>query len=256
MDLDLQGAVAAVAGGTSGLGLAIARSLRAEGATVGVCGRDAGRVRAAADEGLDAAAVDVTDHAAAAAWIDSLASRYGGLQVLLANAGGPPTGTATAHDVDAYADALRLNLLSQINLVQAALPHLQAASFGRILFITSKSVRQPVPGLALSNVARAGVHTYAKSLVEDLAAQDRAAGRAGTITVNVLAPGLHRTSRLESMAGEDVEAGLRAMAADVPLGRIGRPEEFAAVATFLASTRASFVTGAIVPIDGGEVRGL
>jgi 3-oxoacyl-[acyl-carrier protein] reductase len=256
MDLGLHDAVAAVAGGTSGLGLATARALQVEGATVAVCGRDAGRVEQAAAEGLDADAVDVTDHSAARAWIEGVAARHGGLNILVANAGGPPPGTATAHDVDAYADAVRLNLLSQINLVQAALPHLRAADFGRVLFITSKSVRQPMPGLALSNVARAGVHTYAKSLVEDLAQQDRQAGRHGTVTVNVLAPGSTRTGRLESLAGEDVEAGLRAMAADIPLGRVGLPEEFAAVAAFLAGRPASFVTGAIVPVDGGDVRGL
>ncbi|MGI9016525.1 MAG: SDR family oxidoreductase [Euzebya sp.] len=256
MDLGLQGRVVAVAGGTSGLGRATAAALQAEGATVAVCGRDQDRVTQASQDGLDASAVDVTDHDAARAWIDRVADRHGGLHVLLANAGGPPQGMATAFDVQAYADALNLSLLSQINLVQAALPHLQQAGWGRILFVTSKSVKQPIPGLALSNTARVGVLGYAKSLVADLAAQDRAADRTGQITVNVLAPGSTRTGRLESLAGPDVEAGLAGMAAQIPLGRVGRPEEFAAAAAFLASDAASFITGVVLPIDGGEIQGL
>lgn len=260
MDLGLQGKVAAIAGGTSGLGLASARLLREEGAVVAVCGRSAEGVDAARDEGLDATSVDVTDHAAARRWIDGVAERHGALDVVVANAGGPPAGTATAFDVEAYRQALELSLLSQVNLVQAALPHLRAAAWGRVLFITSKSVKQPIAGLALSNTARLGVVGYAKSLVEALAAEDREAGRTGTITVNVLAPGSTRTGRLESLAaggeGGDVEEGLAAMAADIPLGRVGRPEEFAASLTFLASAPASFISGVVLPVDGGEIRGV
>lgn len=256
MDMGLEGSIAAVAGGTSGLGLATARALQAEGAVVAVCGRDADRVAAAAGEGLDARVVDVTDMAAATAWIAGVAASHGALHVVVANGGGPPQGTATAFGIEAYRSALELNLLSQINLVQAALPHLQAADFGRVLFVTSKSVRQPLPGLALSNTARLGVLGYAKSLIADLALQDRSAGRHGTVTVNVLAPGSTRTSRLESLAGDDVEAGLAAMAAAIPLGRVGAPEEFAAAATFLASRAASFVSGVVLPVDGGEIQGI
>lgn len=256
MDMGLRDKVVAIAGGTSGLGLASARAMQAEGAVVAVCARDLDKVAAAVDEGLDATAVDVTDLEAASAWVDDVAQRHGALHVIVANAGGPPQGTATAFGIEDYRSALELNLLSQINLVQAALPHLQAAGWGRVLFITSKSVRQPMPGLALSNTARLGILGYAKSLIADLGMKDRQAGRSGTITVNVLAPGSTRTGRLESMAGEDVEAGLAAMAADIPLGRVGTPEEFAAAATFLASTGASFVSGVVLAIDGGEIRGL
>ncbi len=227
----------------------------AEGASVAVCGRDAGRVEAARQDGLDASVVDVTDRPAARAWIDGVAERHGELHVIVANAGGPPQGMATDFDVEDYAAAIDLSLLSQINLVQAALPHLDRAEFGRVLFVTSKSVKQPIPGLALSNTARAGILGYAKSLVADLAAKDRQAGRSGAITVNVLAPGSTRTGRLESLAGDDVEAGLTAMAAAIPLGRVGRPEEFAAAAVFLASRGASFITGVTLPVDGGEIQG-
>jgi 3-oxoacyl-[acyl-carrier protein] reductase len=256
MDLGLDGVVAAVAGGTAGLGLASARALAAEGAVVAVCGRSAEGVDAARAEGFDATAVDVVDHAAAQAWVEAVATRHGRLDVLVANAGGPPAGTATAFDVDAYRAALELSLLSQIALVQAALPHLRRAPAGRVLFITSKTVREPMTGLALSNTARAGVVGYAKSLVRDLGDQDRAAGRTGTVTVNVLAPGYTRTGRLEALAGDDVDAGLEAMAAEVPLGRVGRPEEFAAAVTFLASAVASFISGVVLPVDGGEIRAL
>lgn len=248
MDLGLHKRVVAIAGGTSGLGLATAKAMRAEGAVVAVCGRRPEGVRAVGDDVDDARSVDVTDLDAARDWVDGVATRHNGLHVIVANAGGPPAGLATDFDITAYRDAIDLNLISQINLVQAALPHLQAAGWGRILFVTSKSVRQPMPGLALSNTARAGVVGYAKSLVAALGA--------GQITVNVLAPGSTRTGRLESLAGDDVEAGLAAMAADIPLGRVGRPEEFAAAATFLASEAASFISGVTLAVDGGEIRGI
>lgn len=255
MDLGLGNKVVAVAGGTSGLGQATAAAMVAEGATVAVCGRDEAKVAAAAALGLDAQVCDVTDEAAARAWIDGVAHRHGALHVLVANAGGPPQGMATAFDVQGYRDAIELSLISQISLTQAALPHLQSAGWGRLLYVTSKSVKQPMPGLALSNTARLGVIGYAKSLIADLSRQSRTAGITGEITVNVLAPGSTRTTRLESLAGDDIEAGLVAMAQDIPLGRVGRPEEFAAAATFLASELASFVNGVVLPVDGGEIQG-
>jgi 3-oxoacyl-[acyl-carrier protein] reductase len=250
VDLGLQGKVALVAGGSSGLGYAIAAELAAEGAHVSIAARDGDRLREAAGrlDGLGSGRVhvqplDVRDEAAVGAWVEAAAAELGGLHVVVANGGGPPAGTATEHDLDAYRDAVELSLLSQIAIVQAALPRLRAQRWGRVLFVTSKSVRQPIPNLALSNTARAGILGYAKSLVADL-------GDAG-VTVNVLAPGSHRTPRLEQLAGDDVEAGLAAMAEEIPLGRVGEPRELGAVAAFLASERASFVTGAVVPVDGG-----
>ena len=248
METGLRNRVVAIAGGTGGLGLACARAMRAEGATVAVCGRSQARVSAARSDVDDARVVDITDHDAASRWIDGVADGFGALHVVIANAGGPPQGDALAFDIQDYREAVELSLLSQVNLVQAAIPHLQAAGWGRVLFVTSKSVRQPIPGLALSNTARMGVVGYAKSLVAALGP--------GEITVNVLAPGSTRTRRLESLAGADTEAGLAAMAEQIPLGRVGRPEEFAAAATFLASEAASFITGVTLPVDGGEIQGV
>lgn len=247
MDLGLRNKVALVAGGSAGLGLAIAKEFAAEGAMVSIASRSLERLDAAAAEiGGDVhhAVVDVRDTEAVRAWVEGAAERFGGVHIVVANAGGPPPGPASAFDVAAYREALELSLLGSIAVVQAAMPHLLAAGWGRILFVTSQTVRQPLPHLALSNVARPGVLGYAKSLVHDLAGSG--------ITVNVLAPGLHRTARLEQLAGDDVEAGIAAMAQAVPLGRVGRPEEFAAVAAFLAGERASYVTGAVIPVDGGS----
>ncbi|HWH31275.1 MAG TPA: SDR family oxidoreductase [Egibacteraceae bacterium] len=246
MDLGLKDKVALVAGGSSGLGLAFAKELAAAGAGVSIASRSAERLADAAREiggDVHTATVDVRDQAAVRAWVDAAAECFGAVHIVFANAGGPTPGPATAFDVADYREAIEVNLLGSIALVQTALPHLKAAGWGRVLFVTSQGVRRPIPHLALSNTARPGILGYAQSLVHDLADSG--------ITVNVLAPGLHRTARLEQLAGDDEQA-LAAMAQSVPLGRIGAPEEFAAVAAFLASERASYVTGAVVPVDGGS----
>jgi 3-oxoacyl-[acyl-carrier protein] reductase len=254
MDLGLQGRVAAVAGASSGLGLAIASALAAEGADVAIAARNAGKLEKAAAQ-LEAAgegrvsttALDVRDAGAVRAWIDGIADEMGGLHIVVPNGGGPPGGTATSFDLDDYRDAVELNLLSQVGIAQAAVPHLRAAGWGRIIFVASVSVKQPIPTLALSNTARAGVAGYAKSLVADL-------GDAG-VTVNVLAPGYHATDRLGEILGDDREAW-DGITADIPLGRMGDPADFGAVAAFLASEQANYISGAVISVDGGASRSL
>jgi 3-oxoacyl-[acyl-carrier protein] reductase len=253
MDLGLEGRTALVAGGSSGLGLAIAQEFAAEGANVaiGARGKDrldeaAASIEEAAPGRVLATSVDVRDEQAVAAWVDEVVSRFGGLDIVVANAGGPPAGTATAFDIDGYREAIELNLVASIGLVLTALPHIRSSDQGRVLLVTSIAVKQPVPGLALSNTARTGLLGFVRSLVHDV-------GDSG-VTVNMLAPGLTRTRRLEELAGSATD--LDEMAQDIPLGRIAEPEEFAAAAAFLASRRASFINGTVLAVDGGAYRGV
>ncbi|MDN3356277.1 SDR family oxidoreductase [Actinomadura sp. DC4] len=245
MDLGLTGKVALVAGGSAGIGLAIARELVAEGATVAICGRDPARLAAAREElggAVSATALDVRDTAGAAAWVERTAAEHGAVHLLVTNAGGPPAGASGAFSLEEYRAAVELGMLAHIGLVQAALPHLLAAGWGRVVMVTSETVRQPIPEYALSNIVRPGVVGYAKTLVRELGA--------GEITVNVLAPGYTATAALP---GPEEEV---ATDAGIPLGRVARPEEVAAAAVFLLSGRAGFITGTVQVVDGGRALGV
>jgi 3-oxoacyl-[acyl-carrier protein] reductase len=245
MDLGLGGKVALVAGGSAGIGLAIARELNREGAAVSVCGRDRDRLIAAGavlGGKVTTDSVDVSDHEAARDWVERSAARQGALNILVTNASGPPIGPLADFGLDDHRAALELALISHIGLIQAALPHLKRAGWGRILIIASETVRQPIPAFALSNVARPGLVGYAKTLVRELGP--------GNITVNVLAPGFTATAELP---GPEAEV---AAAAGIPLGRVAQPAEVAALATFLLSERAGFITGTVQVIDGGRAWGV
>jgi 3-oxoacyl-[acyl-carrier protein] reductase len=270
MDLGLQGRTAFVAGASSGLGLAVARELAREGCRVTLCSRDAARIDAAAAHlvattGVDPATVlslpcDVTDESAIQQALARATDTFGPLNILVTNAGGPPTGQVDDFQASDWEAAIRLNLLSTINLTRHALPSLRQAAatgnpLGRVIMISSISAKQPISTLYLSNVARAGVQGFAKSLAEEL-------GPAG-ITVNTVLPGYTRTDRLQHLASSlhvrtgrsmaDIEAGWAASSA---LKRIGTEEEFAAAVAFLASARASYITGVALSIDGGATKGL
>lgn len=267
MNLGLENSVAFVAGASSGLGKACAAALIGEGARVAICSRNATRIQAAAEDlrtrypgaTVLPIACDVTDEQQIKAALDQTAAELGGLHVLVTNSGGPPTGQIGDFDAAQWEDALRLNLMSTINLSRHAVPHLEATAardgWGRIIMISSLSAKQPIPRLYLSNVSRAGVQGFAKSLSEELGPK--------AITVNTVLPGYTRTDRLSHLSeslsertGEaiaDIEAG---WAKDSALKRIGTEEEFGATVAFLAGRPAGFITGVALTIDGGAVKSL
>lgn len=266
MDFGLSDRTAFVAGASKGLGRAAAYALAEEGANVAICSRNEERITRAADEleqetGAEVLPLvcDVTDTTQIEAAIAETVQTLGGLHVLVTNAGGPSPGAATDVGPDDYREAVELNLMSTIEMCDAALPHLRTAAeedeHARIIMVTSISAKQPIPTLALSNTARAGVQGYAKSLAEDL-------GPTG-ITVNTVLPGYTRTERLKELAQEIQEdtgqsqAEIEAeWAAENVVPRIGEPEEFAASVAYLASAQAAYVTGVALPVDGGRSKHL
>lgn len=254
MDLGLENKVALVAGGSSGIGLAIALELAREGAHVAIGARDSDRLARAertlkdqARGGVHAVSVDITDRPAARRWVQDVAAEFGALHVVVVGGGTPAMGPASRFSADGYQTALDLVLLPAVSLALAALPHLRAARWGRMLFIASETASVPVASLTLSGVTRAALARFAQSLAAET-------GRSG-ITVNVLAPGWTRTPLTERAAGRladgDADTALRAIGEQNAVGRVAKPAEIAAVAAFLASERASFITGGVHLIDGG-----
>jgi 3-oxoacyl-[acyl-carrier protein] reductase len=254
MDLGIGGRRAAVAAGTAGLGLGAARALVAEGVHVAVCGRDADRLAAAVEDlrgratgGATVVGVvaDVSSTDQAERFVADAATGLGGpVDILVANAGGPPAGTFATTDLDAYRAALELNCLSTIAMCRAAVPPMQERRWGRVVAITSVGARQPIGDLIASSTARAAVTSFLKNLATEVA-------RDG-VTVNSAQPGMHRTARMEHLGGEHAER----MAAGVPAGVLGDPDHFGSVVAFLCSRQAAFVTGVGLPVDGGASRSL
>jgi 3-oxoacyl-[acyl-carrier protein] reductase len=250
MDLGLAGRVALVTGASSGLGLAVAEELAAEGAHVALAARGVDRLERAR-QAVDARGpgrvlaqgLDIRDGENLRAWLAEVVQELGGLHVAVANGGGPPAGPASAFDVAAYRDAFELSALALIGVAQATLPHMHAANWGRLIFVASEAVVESLPDYALSTTVRPALIGYLQALVHDLGPS--------RITVNVLAPGYHRTPLVEGQTDARRRA---AIARRIPLGRMGRPDELAAAAAFLASERAGFITGAVLPVHGGGTR--
>jgi 3-oxoacyl-[acyl-carrier protein] reductase len=247
MDLGIAGRRAAVAAASGGLGFASAAALAAEGVHVAICGRDRGRIDdAAARIGHRCVPLvcDVSSAAGGQAFVAAAAEALGGVDIVVANAGGPPAGTFASTDLDRYPEALDLNLMSVVGMCKAAVPAMQAQRWGRVVAITSVSVRQPIPTLILSNTARAGVTGFLKTLAREVASDG--------VTVNSVQPGLHATDRVSALYGEGVDAA----ALGVPAGTFGDPADFGSIVAFVCSDQARFLTGVQVHVDGGSYAGL
>jgi 3-oxoacyl-[acyl-carrier protein] reductase len=246
MDLGLRGRTALVCGASGGLGLASAQALAEEGANaVMVARRRDVLEREAARLGATAVPGDIRDPADLERAVDTALGAYGGLDIVVANGGGPPPGPAASIDATQAQAAVELLLLPVVRLVNLALPHLRHSKQARIVLIASISVREPIRNLALSNAVRPGVVGYMKTLATELAPEG--------ITVNSIAPGRIATARTAALYGG--EAPPEEVAA-VPAGRFGEPREVGDVVAFLCSSRASYLTGTLVPVDGGLSHGL
>jgi 3-oxoacyl-[acyl-carrier protein] reductase len=262
MDLGISGKVALVCGSSAGLGRAIADALAAEGCRVAVNGRDEERLNHAVsllaqrhETEIAGFRADVSVPAQAADLVDQVRHRFGSVDILVCNAAGPPAAPFESTPAEAWQPALDLNLLSTIHLCHAAVPLMRKSNWGRIVCLTSVAAKQPLAGLILSTTARAGVLGFAKCLSDEVATEG--------ITVNVVCPGYMHTDRITDLVEQrasqtkrDTHQVMTGMVADIPLGRMGEPDELGAAVAFLASARAGYITGVALQVDGGYIRSI
>lgn len=245
MDLGIAGKIALVTGASSGLGLGCASALATEGVRVAMVSRSRERLEQAVDsvDGGIIVPADVTDRRLLDDAIDSVERALGPIDILIANAGGPPPGTFATTAMDAYQRALELNLLPAIRMCRRLIPGMQERGWGRVVAITSTAVREPIGNLILSNTSRSGLTAFLKTVATEVAPDG--------VTVNSLQPGLHLTERLATVYDDPGH-----LAETVPVRSLGDPADFGRVATFLCSTSARFITGSAIAVDGGSLRGL
>lgn len=260
MDLGISNRVALVTASSKGLGRACAEALAREGARVAICARDGAALKSTADDiasrtGSEILAIpgDVSKARDIEDVVKETVRYFGKLHILVTNAGGPQAGYFQDFDDKQWLEAVNLTLMSAVRLIRAAVPHMQKEGWGRIINITSTSVREPIDSVILSNSLRSAVHGLAKTLANQLAEYG--------ITVNNVMPGMIHTDRVEQLAGFQANQSGRSkaevlaeFARPVPLGRIGQPPEFGAVVAFLASEQAAYVNGVSLPVDGGRIK--
>ena len=245
MDLGIAGRTALVTGASTGLGLASAQALAAEGVRVALVSRSAEKLATATatvDGDPVAVTADLADDGSIDAMLEEVVAALGHVDILVANAGGPPPGTFASTDLDRYPDALQLNLLAHVRMCRALIPPMQERRWGRVVAITSATVREPSPSLMLSNTARAGLTAFLKTTATEVAGDG--------VTVNSVQPGLHATGRLRDLYDDLDDA-----ASGHPMGRIGDPADFGRIVAFLCSETANYVTGTGLPVEGGTLKG-
>ncbi len=262
MDLGLKGRVAIVAAASKGLGRAVAEEFAREGCQVAICARTAADLERAAAEiekvnGCEVfrQALDVTDAEGVRRFVEAVEKKYGRVDICVTNAGGPPAKKFLDITIEEWRTAVEFTLMSSVYFAREVLPRMRRNRWGRLITITSVSVKQPIDGLLLSNSVRAGVAGLAKTLANEFGADG--------ITVNNVCPGYTLTERLDElaekqagMAGVAREEIFKTWSSEIPIGRLARPEEFAALVAFLASERASSINGTTIAVDGGWVKGL